>query len=204
MMKTNYEKKALVMIFVLHAGMFFFLQTKSTYWGNGNLVSFSEDLIRPKRMTAFVNCTSIQFVSTQNMAHLKSFCTFKRKHPWKWSSWERGKRRGGGISGRYFLPRHELLRSSRGNFSASTFNSFQTWNIAGDDVKLPEELEALLPRRGPICVPIIICLFVRHHFFFFSKYFPPFFSVLLFLHGPNIFLHQIIFLLLLSVLLFLN
>ena len=169
-----------------------------------SLISFSEDLIRPKRMTAFVNCTSIQFVSTQNMAHLKSFCTFKRKHPWKWSSWERGKRRGGEISGKYFLPRHELLRSSRGNFSASTFNSFQTRNITGDDVNLPEELGTLLLRRGPICVPIIICLFVRHHFFSSPNIFLLFFSVLLFLHGPNIFLHQIIFLLLLSVLLFLN
>ena len=144
-----------------------------------SLISFSEDSIRPERMTAFVNCTNIQLVSTQNMAQLKSLCTFKRKHPWKWSSWEMGKRRGGGISVRYFLPHHELLRSSHGNFSVSTFNSFQTRNIAGDDVNLPEELATLLPRRGPILfLFLFVCLTVIT--FSFSKYFPPFPSLLFF------------------------
>ena len=101
------------------------------------------------------------------------------KHHWKWSNWERRKRGGGGISGRYFLPRHELLRNSRGNFLASTFNSFHTWNIGGGDVNLPEKLGILLPRRGPICVPIFICIIVRHHLFLYQIFSSFSFSVLL-------------------------
>ena len=54
-MKTNYEKKAVVMIFVLHAGMFFSFKLKVHTEEMASLISFSEDLIRPKRMTAFVN-----------------------------------------------------------------------------------------------------------------------------------------------------